>query len=412
VNGDVERDAIEGLQRSEQALRAYADAHSLALTSESPWPGYVPADQQSGPIRHAVWTLAGRLPGGAPGRLRHQAVYGRTVGMDVAMQHTIMVCRLPESVGYVPMLCCRPDELGMGLYYWGGDQRPREHAKFESAELDRRYVIDYARGQDENWLYQLFSPQLVDWIAHETPPDFGFKLDSGVFVCETPQWRGQAADGEVSHEHLDLLANTGGRVAGRIRDEILEEMAGSVGPDGPSAAAHAEWSTTPQHGRIVGLILKLAGGSDDDGIAAYASSRGMEAEPPAEFHTRHITLPLPGVATGVATGQLPGTGREGSLAWLEYSSIVDVQEEYVAAVLNLGSDLPVCWIHADEIGVPGFGDELPADVLAAAREAGFGISTAGRAGCVYRRTAGTHSKDEIDAFAQRAVSVLDRLGAR
>jgi hypothetical protein len=411
VNGDVERDAIEGLRRSEALLGEYASEHGLSLVSESPWPGYLPAEQQSGPIRHAVWSLAGRLPGGAAGRLRHQAVYGRTVGMDVAMQHTIMVCRLPESVGYVPMLCCRPDELGMGLYYWGGDQRPREKAKFESAELDRRYVIDYAGGQDANWLYQLFSPKFVDWLAHETPRDFGFKLDSGVFTCETPQWRGQETDGEVSHELLDLLANTGGRVAGRIRDEVLEEVAGTERPDGPSAAAHAEWATGKKHGRIVGLILKLAGGEEDDGIAAYAESRGLESEPPAEFHTRYIRLPLPGVATGVATGTLPGTSRRGSLAWLEYSSDVDMQEEYVAAVTEFNADLPTSWVGADEIALPGFGEEVPSDALAAAREAGFGISTAGNAACVYERSSGTRSKEDVDDFAARAVAVLDLLGA-
>lgn len=411
MDGDVERDAIEGLNRSEAALREYADEHGLVLTSESPWPGYVPAEEQRGAVRHAIWSLAGKLPGGAPGRLRHQAVYGKTFGMDVAMQHTIMVCRLPESVGYVPMLCCRPDELGMGLYYWGGDQRPRETAKFESAELDRRYVIDYAKGQDENWLFQLCSPTFIDFLAHETPQDFGFKLQSGVFTCETPQWRGQhAPDGEVSHELLDLLANTGGTVAGRIRDEVLEEVAGSAAPDGPSAAAHAEWSTRPQHGRIVGLLMKLTGGEEDDGIATYAESRGLEVEPPAEFHTRYITLPFPGVATGVATGALPPGDRRGSLAWLEYSSEVDIQQEYVAAVSDYAQDLPTSWVDGDEIAVPGFGDEIPAGALAAAREAGFGISTAGRAACVYERTGGTRTKEEIDAFAARAVGVLDRLG--
>jgi len=409
MNGDVEREAIEGLRRSEALLRDYAAQHGLVLSAESPYPGAPPAEQQSGPVRHAVWSLAGKLPGGAPGRLRHQAVYGQTFGVEIAGQHTIMVCRLPESVGYVPMLCCRPDELTMGLYYWGGDQRPREQAKFESAELDRRYIIDYATGQDENWLYQLFSPKLVDWIAHETPPDFGFKLESGVFTCETPQWRGQATDGEVNHEHLDLLARSGGRVAGRIRDEVLEEIAGSGAPDGPSAAAHAEWSTGRRHGRIVGLLLKLAGGEGDDGIAAYAESRGLTAEAPAAFHTRHIQLPLPGTATSVATGSLPGSGREGSLAWLEWSSPVDVQHEYVAVVTDLDRELPSAWVDSSEVGMPGFGDDIAPAALAAARDAGFGISTAGRSACAYAEAAGTQSKDEIDAFAQRGVDVLERL---
>ena len=195
----------------------------------------MPAEQQTGSVRHAIWSLAGKFPGGAVGRLRHQAAFGSTSGMDVAMQHTIMVARLPQTVGYVPMLCVRPAELMSGLYYWGGDQRPRDSQRFESTELDRRYIVEIAKAQGQNWLWQLFSPALIDWIAHETPADFGFKLETGVFTCECPQWRGQGrADGEVNTEQLDLLTKCSGVVASRIRDEVLEEV-GTGSASSPTA---------------------------------------------------------------------------------------------------------------------------------------------------------------------------------
>jgi hypothetical protein len=107
--------ALEGLRRTEETLRAYGDEHGLVLRSEQPWPGMLPAEQQMGPIRHAVWSLVGKLPGGAIGRLRHQAVFGEMMGMNLAQQHTILVARLPETFGYVPMLCVRPDEFMSGL---------------------------------------------------------------------------------------------------------------------------------------------------------------------------------------------------------------------------------------------------------------------------------------------------------
>jgi len=407
-----ESEAIAGLERTAAALGEYASERGLELRSESPWPGYMPAEEQRGPIRHAVWSLAGKLPGGVPGRLRHQAVFGSALGMNVAQQHTIMVCRLPESVGYVPMLCVRPDELGMGLYFWGGDQRKRQSAKFESAELDRRYIVDIAPGQDQNWLYQLFAPTMIDWLAHETPQDFGFKLDSGVFTCECPQWRGQGRmDGEADSEHLDLLAECGGRSASRIRDEVLEEIAGSMPPDGPSVAAHAEWAR-PKHGRIVGALLKLAGGDADDSVKQFASDHGMELERPAEFHTRNIALPLPGTATDVATGRLPGSGRDGSLAWIEYSSEVDIQRNYVAAVTKVDRELDVMWIDADDVGIAGFGDDLPDPVLQIARAGDYGVSTAGRALCVYAEGANSSSwprKAEIEALCGRIGEVAELL---
>ena len=91
------------------------------------------------------------------------------------MQHTIMVCRIPESVGYLPMLSVRAEEFEPALFYWAGDKRPREDVGgFESVELDRRYIVEVAKGQDHAWLRQLFPPSFIDWLAASTPVDFEF----------------------------------------------------------------------------------------------------------------------------------------------------------------------------------------------------------------------------------------------
>lgn len=407
-------EALEGLRRSEAALQEFADARGLVLREEQPYPGYVPAAQQPGPVKHAIWSLAGELPGGAIGRLRHQAMFGKTLGVDVKGQHTILVSRIPESVGYVPMLCCRPDELTGGIYYWGGDQRERQSQRFESTELDRRFKVEVAPGQAQNWIYQLFSPSFIDWLAHTTPVDFGFKLDLGVLTCETPQWRGQAGslDGEVDPAALDLLLETGGRVSARIRDEVLEE-ADRLGraAEVDSAAAYARWANAPKHGRIVKAILWAARfAKEDDGIGAYASARGLETESPADFHARYIGLAMPGAATGVVTGALPGGGREGSIAWLEFSSDVDMEREYVALAMPSSRELDVSWVDPDDVGVPGAGDGLPAAAVEAIRAAGYGISTSRNAICVYMRTTGTTPGAEIDRFATGAQAIAAGLG--
>ena len=285
-----ESEALEGLRRSEEKLREYATARNLVLREEQPYPGYVPAAQQPGPVKHAIWSLAGTMPGGAVGRLRHQAAFGRTFGVDVRGQHTIMICRIPESVGYVPFLSCRPDEFGGALYHWDNDHRRKAKQRFESIELDRRYVVEAADGQSQSWIFQLFSPTFIDWLAHSTPVDFGFKLDLGVFHCETPQWRGQATalTGEVEPEALDLLLESGGKVASRIRDEVLEEAAILGEPEeADSAAAYATWANAPKHGRIIKTILWASRlGPGDDGIGKFASDRGLKKESPAD-------LPLP-----------------------------------------------------------------------------------------------------------------------
>ncbi len=381
-----ESGAIAGLERTEERLRSYATERGLTVRPELIWPGMPLPSEQRGPIRHACWSVSGKLPGGVAGRLRHQAVYGKTFGMNVAMQHTIMVCRIPESVGYLPMLSVRAEGLEPSLFYWAGDKRPREDVGgFESVELDRRYIVEVAKGQDHAWLRQLFPPSFIDWLASNTPVDFGFRLDGGVFTCECPQYRGQhRADGEVDSEHLDLLGGAGGRAASRIRDEVLEEADVSWGGTAPdSAAAHAARAGGRKHGRLMGLVMKLAGDGTDDSVTEFGDRHGMEVKDAAEFHANHIRLPLPGTASDVLTGSLPGTGTPGDLAWLEFSSAVDLQRNYSAVVIETDRELPSLWVDADDVTIPGFGDELAPAALEAVRAPGYGISTAGRKACVY-----------------------------
>ena len=340
--------------------------------------------EQRGPIRHACWSVSGQLPGGVAGRLRHQAVYGKTFGMKVAMQHTIMVCRIPESVGYLPMLSVRAEGLEPALFYWAGDKRPREDVGgFESVELDRRYIVEVAKGQDHAWLRQLFPPSFIDWLASNTPVDFGFRLDGGVFTCECPQYRGQhRADGEVDDEHLDLLAGAGrqggeqdprrgpgggGRLLGRDRTPTAP----------PPMRRGREAEST---GGCSGMVMKLAGDGTDDSVKEFGDRHGMEVKDAAEFHANHIRLPLPGTASDVLTGTLPGTGTPGDLAWLEFSSAVDLQRNYSAVVIETDRELPSVWVDADDVTIPGFGDELAPAALEAARAHGYGISTAGTQG--------------------------------
>ena len=109
----------------------------------------------------------------------------------------------------------------------------------------------------------------------------------------------------------------------------------------------------------------------------------MSAKNSAEFHANHIRLPLPGTASDVLAGPLPGTDRQGDLAWLEFSSAVDMQRNYTAVVVETPTELPSAWVDADDVTVPGFGEGLPRAALELAREHGLGLSTHGRKACVY-----------------------------
>ena len=406
--------AIEGLERTEAKLEAYAAERGLSVRPELIWPGMPLPHEQPGPIKHACWSVAGKLPGGVPGRLRHQAVYGTTFGMNVAMQHTIMVCRIPESVGYLPMLSVRAEGLEPALFYWANDRRPREDVGgFESTELDRRYIVEVAEGQDHAWLRQLFPPSFIDWLAASTPVDFGFRLDNGVFTCECPQYRGQhRADGEVDEEHLDLLAGAGGRAGSRIRDEVVEEADVSWGGTNPdSGAAHNARAKRGLGGRLINMLVNLAEGTDAS-VQEFGKRHGMETKDAAEFHANHIRLPMPGTADDVLIGTLPGGARQGELAWLKFSSLVDMEKNYVALVVDMGRQLPSTWLDAEDVTIPGFGEALSEHALEIAQTNGFGISTDGSKACVYIKGGfpGTWPTGaEVEAFVPRALELAEAL---
>lgn len=401
--------ALEELKRCEAGLREYATEHGLEVRADPAYPGAPPPEQQPGPVKHAIWSLVGRMPGGTIGKLRHQATFGKTIGMDAGMSHTVFIARQAETVAYVPLLNVRPDEFAAGLFEWAGDNRPRQRQEFESIELNRRFVIEIARGQDQVWLYRLFTPTLIDWLAHETPPDFGFRLSSGSFNCELPQWRGQATAGnQVDPEYLDLVAATGGKVAGRIRDEVLEQVGLGEVPRPRSPEGYTNWTKAERGGRLARLVTRLAGAAKDTSAPDFAAELGFSPIDPAAFHAAHILLPLPGAIDESFEGKLPD-GREASLLWMEYESEYYGIRYYIGLVSDVGYDGPALWFDREEVVSAAESESLPVGVLAAVRDAGLGVSTGAGSALVYCSSTGWEGrpgKADVRAMLEAAPGIF------
>ncbi|MBN8868390.1 MAG: hypothetical protein J0H66_00750 [Solirubrobacterales bacterium] len=403
--------ALEQLRQCERDLQAYADERGLTLRTDPAFPGAQPPEEQIGPVKHAVWSLVGEMPGGAVARLRHQAIFGEMIGVDVAGHHTVMVTRLPQTVGLVPMLSLRPDEFGAGLFQWTGDGRARQEQTFESLELERRYLIEVAKGQDQQWLYRLFTPTLIDWLASSTPPDFAFRLSSGSFGCEAPQWRGQyRADGQVDSDHLDLLAESGGKVAGRLRDEVLEQVGLGHVPAARSGDANADWTGKKKRG-LLGFVSRALAGKDDS-VREFTEPRGFVPVDPSAFHMAHLELPLPAAADQVFEGRL-ADGREVNLAWMEYENEIDGLRYYVALVSPIkgpGAAGMNFWLDDQELLASEDPPGIDADLAQKARGAGLGLSTGGGAICVYVSSDGWSGRIpglDIDRMIEAAPAIFN-----
>ena len=139
---------------------------------------------------------------------------------------------------------------------------------------------------------------------------------------------------------------------------------GGTNPD--SAAAHEARASQPLGGRLIRMITKFAEGIDTS-VKDFGDKHGMEPKATSEFHANHIRLPMPGTATDVLQGSLPGTDRQGELAWLKFSSMVDMEKNYIAVVVDTGRDLPSAWIDAEDVTIPGFGEGISERALELAK---------------------------------------------
>jgi hypothetical protein len=138
----------------------------------------------------------------------------------------------------------------------------------------------------------------------------------------------------------------------------------------------------------------------------------MEPKATAEFHANHIRLPMPGTATDVLTGPLPGTDRQGELAWLKFSSLVDMEKNYIAIVVDTGRERPSAWIDAEDVTIPGFGEGISDRALELAKTGTYGVSTDGKKACVYFKSnspGNWPSGEQVEAFVPRALELTDVL---
>jgi hypothetical protein len=130
--------------------------------------------------------------------------------------YTVGITWIPECAGFVPELYCQR-KFGLRSLQKLEDvfRRSKERVKLESEALDEKYEIFAAKGQDANWLRQLFSPTFIVWLTDSAPPKFAFELVGGNLCCYVSGHKEDAAD-------LDAMSAATAAVAARLREEATE----------------------------------------------------------------------------------------------------------------------------------------------------------------------------------------------
>lgn len=163
-------------------------------------------------------TVGGQLAPAARGRIAAEldGIVGQLAyKRNKTFRFTVALTRVLSSTPFVPRLfCIRKGRSTRDDEFYGFEAR---HSKLwtESTALNERYTISTSPYQDANWMRQVFSPALVDWLANEPPAAFSFELAYGALLGSIE--KDDPASGDVA-----ALCDATAHVAERIARECGE----------------------------------------------------------------------------------------------------------------------------------------------------------------------------------------------
>ena len=212
--------AIADSKAADSFFTVYAQQRGLALGGRGPVPAETPL-LRKGDDRYAERTLTGQIDDGVDGTLALYTYEEETTDSEGHRQtnyyrYTIGLVEVAECAGHVPELFCQR-KFGFRALEKVEDafRRSKERVHLESEALDKKYEIFAGKGQDANWLRQLFSPSFIVWLTDEAPPKFAFELVNGSLCCYVSGHKEKA-------QELDRVRVATGSVARRLREESQE----------------------------------------------------------------------------------------------------------------------------------------------------------------------------------------------
>ncbi|HWB68897.1 MAG TPA: hypothetical protein VG518_02875 [Solirubrobacterales bacterium] len=212
--------AIADSKAADDFFSVYAQQRGMTLGGRTSLPSATPL-LRKGDDRYAERTLTGPFAEGLAGTLALYTYEEESTDSEGNRQtsyyhYTVGLLEVPECAEAVPELYCQR-KFGFRALEKFEDvfRRSKERVKLESEALDDKYEIFAGKGQDENWLRQLFSPSFIVWLTDEAPKKFAFELVNGYLCCYISGHKDKAVD-------LDMVRDASTAVAQRLREEAQE----------------------------------------------------------------------------------------------------------------------------------------------------------------------------------------------
>jgi hypothetical protein len=274
-------------------MREFAKRRGLDYTGSRQLRALTPA-LLTGPDGGDTDVVEGRLADGLEGTLTHHVFgEGRTRWLS-----TVVITSIPESVAFIRALVCR-DRRELG----GADlaQLPAERwqrQEFEAVEFNRRYQLFTLVGQDNTFMYELFSPALLSWLSAEVPAGFGFELNDGHLSVFVP---GHLEESDELGRFCSLAASLTGRIRGEMAEQepdsqLVEEK--RVQRDLAAAIPEVDWDHPPPSvGEAVYAYREVA--ARKPRVLLVASGLALLAAAAVGAAGLAVAGPLAGAAAGI-----------------------------------------------------------------------------------------------------------------
>jgi hypothetical protein len=211
---------IADSRAADDFFHVYAAKHDYVLGGKTSL-GPVTPLLRKGDDQYAERTLTGEIAPGVGGLLATYTYVTESTDSDGNRDKqyhpfTLGMTEVAECVPHVPGLYCqRKSGLRSLERFEDVFRRSKERVALESEALDQKYEIFCDKGQDANWLRQLFSPTFIVWLTDSAPEKFAFELVGGTLVAYVHGHKEDTAD-------LDRVAAATGVVATRLREESAE----------------------------------------------------------------------------------------------------------------------------------------------------------------------------------------------
>jgi hypothetical protein len=209
------------------SLESFAQRNGLAFANATSLPQEGALLSAGGDQKGAA---TGKLPGGLDGTLAYYTYATTSTDSDghsstTHHHNTIVVSRIPESIGFAPSLAFRGRSMMSALGIQGDTKRVEAVGEAIKGAMAFAY-----KGTSDAWLTQLFSPALVDWLDR-SPDDFGFELSGGVLCVARSDY--------IGGDELESLCSDAAHVATAIASECEEAV------DSGQAASQGAHSKPP-----------------------------------------------------------------------------------------------------------------------------------------------------------------------